>query len=46
VNWVQATPGAAFSGRYGYGAAVFNNLMWIIGGNESGTYKNDVWHSP
>lgn len=48
VNWVQATAHAPWSGRYGFGAVVYNNKMWVMGGIldwAPGTLTNDVWYS-
>lgn len=42
-----ASPGSnQFSQRYGQGSVVFNNKMWVIGGDDfSNINKNDVWSS-
>jgi hypothetical protein len=49
INWTQATAAAAFGARAGHTAVVFNDgtgdKMWVIGGSQSGTLKNDVWWS-
>jgi len=51
VTWTNVlpnnyTPGPnQFNGREDFGAVVFNNLMWVIGG-WAGASKNDVWSSP
>ena len=44
--WGQATPAAAFSARSGQASVYYNNLLWVIGGQDSGGLKNDVWYSP
>ena len=46
VNWLQATSAAAFSARRGHTSVVYDDRMWVIGG-EYGVcaVKNDVWHS-
>jgi len=44
VTWTQVTPAAAFSGRYWAGTTVFNNKMWIMGG-DAPAWANDVWFS-
>lgn len=36
-----ATPGA----RFGHTIHVYNDVMYLIGGNASGTLKNDTWYS-
>jgi dihydrofolate reductase len=45
LNWTTATDSAAFSARYFHQSVVFDNKMWVIGGNESNSRKNDVWSS-
>ncbi len=35
-----------FGNRYSPGFVSYNGLLWVIGGNENGTLKNDVWSSP
>jgi PGF-pre-PGF domain-containing protein len=50
VNWTQATASAPFSGRWGQGAVVFDNKIWVIGGVTSPQFTgflfmNDVWYS-
>ncbi len=43
-SWTQtASPG--FGGRYGSQVLAFNNQLFLIGGNNSGTLTNDVWSS-
>ncbi len=49
ANWTQVLANSAgnanqFSPREDFGAVVFNNAMWVIGG-WAGTNKNDVWTS-
>jgi hypothetical protein len=34
-----------FGQRYSPGVLSYNNKLWLIGGNENGTLKNDVWSS-
>lgn len=41
TNWIEATASAAWSPRSGSAATVFNNRMWLIGGN----YSSEVWSS-
>ena len=48
-NWTQVLPTSAgtatqFTPREDFGAVVFNNAMWVIGGWAGGN-KNDVWSS-
>lgn len=51
VTWTQvlaqAAPSATqFSSREDFGAVVYNNAMWVIGGYGTGPIsKNDVWSS-
>jgi len=51
TTWTNVLPYAAtpgpnqFVGREDFGAVVYNNLMWVIGG-WTGSNKNDVWSSP
>lgn len=42
--WTLAANPAAFTGRYGHTSVVFNNKIWVIGGEAAGFY-NDVWNS-
>jgi len=44
VMWTQATGAAAFSARIYHTSVVFDNKMWVIGGNDDAR-KNDVWYS-
>ncbi len=44
ADWAEVTNSADFSKRFGQGAVVFKNKMWIVGGFD-GEYKNDVWSS-
>jgi len=45
-SWTRATANASFSGRRGHASVVFDNKMWVIGGQDTGgAYRNDVWYS-
>lgn len=45
-TWTQATVSAGWKARRTFPSVVFNNKMWITGGQDvDGTYKNDVWYS-
>ncbi len=44
IAWVQETPPPQWSAREGHATAVFNNRLWILGGND-GNQLNDVWSS-
>jgi hypothetical protein len=43
--WTEATASAPFGERWGVGAVVFNNKMWVIGGLTLNGFANDVWSS-
>ncbi len=46
TNWVQATNGAAFPPRQFGSSVVFNNTIWIIGGEDKDTgCYSDVWYA-
>jgi N-acetylneuraminic acid mutarotase len=47
MTWTQATANAGWSKRAGHTSVVFDNKIWVIGGDEhsSSAYYNDVWHS-
>jgi hypothetical protein len=48
VTWTESTPAAAFSARYGHSSVVFDNKMWVMGGDtnkDQPTPTNDVWNS-
>jgi N-acetylneuraminic acid mutarotase len=46
-TWTQATAAAAFPARASHSSVVFNNEMWVIGGeNKSANPLDDVWESP
>lgn len=37
---------ADFSGRYGHQAVVFDDAIWVIGGQDNNSqFKNDIWRS-
>ena len=48
-TWVLATANASWSPRWGHSALVYDNKMWVIGGegseNRSSTHYNDAWYS-
>ena len=43
-DWTQSTSNAPWSARHSHTSLVFNNKIWVLGGND-GSRKNDVWHS-
>ena len=45
-NWIQITSNASFSPRESPGVTVFDNRLWVIGGNVPNSLTNDVWSSP
>ena len=46
LGWVQATNAAGWTGRDGHATIIFDNKIWVLGGNiSSSVYKNDVWYS-
>lgn len=47
-NWEQISEEAAFLGRFGYGAAVLGEKLWVYGGcvgEDCRDVRNDVWYS-
>jgi len=42
-NWFQATAAAPWGSRYGHGALVFDNKMWVLGGITETSWHEDVW---
>lgn len=44
MMWTQTTTSAAWTARYDHASVVFDNKVWIIGGN-GGVNRNDVWYS-
>jgi len=46
INWTQNTDAAPFDFRYAHTSLVFDNHMWVIGGQSLGPrFKKDVWYS-
>ena len=46
ANWTQATGNAGFIPRANSGIAVFNNRLWVVGGNNSDIGPlGDIWSS-
>src|SRR5665213_657269 len=47
TGYASVTSSAGFPGRDNFGLLVYNNLMWVIGGQTSSSaVTNDVWSSP
>jgi hypothetical protein len=44
-NWVLAKNVAGFDQRAEFASTVFNNSMWLMGGNDNSGLKNDVYFS-
>lgn len=44
-SWSVINSNAPFGGRYGSQLLSFNGSLFLIGGNNSGTLRNDVWTS-
>ena len=44
INWIEATIAAAWSARRAHSSVVFDDKIWVMGGNAGGV-KNDVWYS-
>ena len=44
-NWAFAEQLDAFSPRYVHASAVFNNKLWVFGGQDATGFKHDVWSS-
>ena len=45
LSYDRATDNALFSARDRHSSVVFNNRMWIIAGESSGSVHNDVYYS-
>jgi len=45
INWYCATNNAGWSPRQEHAAVVFQNKIWVLGGETEGVYQNDVWYS-
>jgi dihydrofolate reductase len=43
VTWDESTATVGFTARSGHTSLVFNNSIWVIGGNDGNTYFGDVW---
>jgi hypothetical protein len=44
-NWTQATDSAGWSPRANHTSVVFDNKMWVLGGEDEYDIRNDVWYS-
>ena len=46
ISWTEASPAADFPARGSHTSVVFDNKLWVIGGNDDdGGLKNDAWRS-
>jgi hypothetical protein len=45
INWTQATSSAPFEARSSHSSVIFDNKIWVIGGDSIQNPKNDVWNS-
>jgi len=46
INWTQATSSAPWSARAYHTSVVYDNKIWVMGGEvSSGNRWNDVWYS-
>ena len=43
ITWTEVTDSAEWSVRELHQALVFGGKMWVVGGFDNVTYKNDVW---
>jgi sugar lactone lactonase YvrE len=46
ASWVQNSPTSAFGVRAGMASAVWNDEMWLFGGEDSSSVVGDTWYSP
>ncbi len=44
-GWTQATDSANWSARSGHACLAYDNKMWVIGGKDTASFKNDAWSS-
>ncbi len=45
INWTSVTANAAWSGRTNHSSVVFDDKIWVMGGNAAEGRKDDVWYS-
>jgi hypothetical protein len=45
AHWNLVNGNAPFGGRFGSQVLSYNDKLWLIAGNQSGTLMNDVWSS-
>jgi hypothetical protein len=45
-SWIQSVPSTGYAGRFLHSSLVFNNKLWILGGNGPGTFTWEVLSSP
>jgi leucine-zipper-like transcriptional regulator 1 len=44
-SWALVTTAAPWPARNGHTSVVYNNKIWVIGGNSASGMINDVWNS-
>ena len=44
-HWTSVNGNAPFGGRFGSQVLSYNGKLWLIAGNQAGTFMNDVWNS-
>ena len=42
--WTVDSEGSDFGARYGYGTVLFENKVWVLGGESNSGPSNDVWY--
>ena len=45
INWTRVTANAAWSGRTNHSSVVFDDKIWVMGGNAAEGRKDDVYYS-
>ena len=45
ITWIEETSSAEFSKRHSHAASVFDNKIWITGGNDDQGASTEVWSS-
>jgi len=46
ITWTQVDAAAPYSGRSNAAMVEFNNQLWVIGGHDAYSPRNDAWFSP
>ncbi len=45
ATWTQESNSSSWSGRYGHAAVVYDDKIWVMGGNNSSGDSKEVWYS-